>query len=283
MSNTENKGYRLADGSWSSEYSVGDKFIVSMDSGTFSQGSVVELSHDDGSSCPMFKLVDGECFFHLTSYISDGEYAFSGWISLLPLKEESKKATGNVENTRAGKATIYYTDGTTYTQTNVNYCVYIAGANEFVFVLASPITTKLLADVYMESESVKLNTQHIAGIVFKRGSYEEIYKLKPTFQSSYNVYDKKNVSVENYRQKIHSQKPRVVGDYVNRSELTEEQAKKFVDDCIASGCHNGEGCIFIGVATLPLLGWHVNGNCVYYSNTNNTKFTNDVTHIYKES
>lgn len=54
--------YKLADGSRSTEYKVGDKFLVAeVEGSTFSQGSIVELYLNDGTSCPVFRLVTGEC------------------------------------------------------------------------------------------------------------------------------------------------------------------------------------------------------------------------------
>ena len=58
--------YKLADGSLSTDYEEGDLFIYvdprGVDHGTFRNGSVVELLTDDGTDCPLFGLVRGECF-----------------------------------------------------------------------------------------------------------------------------------------------------------------------------------------------------------------------------
>jgi len=49
------KGYQLADGSWSSEYKVGDKFVVSCDKHhIFGQGKVVVYIEEDFSDSPRF-------------------------------------------------------------------------------------------------------------------------------------------------------------------------------------------------------------------------------------
>ena len=53
------KVYQLADGSWSSEYKIGDRFVAS-GGASFSDGSIVELHADDGSINPHFKLLTGE-------------------------------------------------------------------------------------------------------------------------------------------------------------------------------------------------------------------------------
>lgn len=52
------KGYELADGTFSSEYKLGDKFEV-VDGYIFSIGSIVTLFDDDGSDCPLLKLEKG--------------------------------------------------------------------------------------------------------------------------------------------------------------------------------------------------------------------------------
>jgi hypothetical protein len=58
--------YKLADGSLSTDYKLGDLFIYvdprGVDHGTFRSGSVVELLTEDGTDCPLFGLVRGECF-----------------------------------------------------------------------------------------------------------------------------------------------------------------------------------------------------------------------------
>jgi len=53
--------YELADGSLSTNYKVGDKFVVVVDSGTIIKDSIVELFEDDGTSCPLFKVIEGKC------------------------------------------------------------------------------------------------------------------------------------------------------------------------------------------------------------------------------
>lgn len=57
----ENKGYQLADGSWSSEYKEGDLFEVVevCDAASFAKGSVVKYVDMDGSAWPGFELVSG--------------------------------------------------------------------------------------------------------------------------------------------------------------------------------------------------------------------------------
>lgn len=57
MSN--NKGYKLADGSYSSQYEVGDLFKVVGCDESFNIGQVVSLSEDDGEDCPWFKSSNG--------------------------------------------------------------------------------------------------------------------------------------------------------------------------------------------------------------------------------
>jgi hypothetical protein len=53
--------YKLADGSLSTDYKVGDLFVVAVDDERLlSKGGVVKLSEDDNSDRPWFDIVDGE-------------------------------------------------------------------------------------------------------------------------------------------------------------------------------------------------------------------------------
>ena len=74
--------YELADGSLSTEYKVWDKFLVDGIDFPFSNHSVVELYYDDGTSCPLFRLVNGQCEYKFC----DGEYgAYCDWYNLSKL------------------------------------------------------------------------------------------------------------------------------------------------------------------------------------------------------
>jgi hypothetical protein len=46
-------------------YKVGDQFIVGGDpqDTSFRVGSIIELTYDDSSECPKFRLIEGECYF----------------------------------------------------------------------------------------------------------------------------------------------------------------------------------------------------------------------------
>ena len=77
--------YRLADGSLSTEYKVGDKFVV-VTSGTIIKDSVVALFEDDNSSSPLFKVIEGSSNF----YLCKGEAgAYKAWNTV-------KAYTGNL-------------------------------------------------------------------------------------------------------------------------------------------------------------------------------------------
>lgn len=53
--------YKLADGSLSTDYKVGDLFVVAVDDERLlPKGGVVKLSEDDNSDRPWFDIVDGE-------------------------------------------------------------------------------------------------------------------------------------------------------------------------------------------------------------------------------
>lgn len=58
------KGYQLADGSWSSEYKIGDKFVLSCDGHSiFRKGVVVEFITDDQSKNPRFEKVKDVSYY----------------------------------------------------------------------------------------------------------------------------------------------------------------------------------------------------------------------------
>ena len=81
----DNLGYQLADGSWSSQYKIGDKFVA-IKGIIFSEGSIVEFIRDDSSWCPLFELVEGRCKFELGRNDSPG--GFYSWEDLKPHKEQ---------------------------------------------------------------------------------------------------------------------------------------------------------------------------------------------------
>lgn len=83
----QNKGYSLADGSWSSEYKVGDKFVYrdgtsGWDDPMFPLESSLSLEEDDGSLCPYFKS-------------EHGDYAYEDWGILVPLKAKQNISNPN--------------------------------------------------------------------------------------------------------------------------------------------------------------------------------------------
>jgi hypothetical protein len=58
--------YKLADGSMSTDYKIGDKF-VSVEEGAFPIGAIVVYTEDDNSDCPWFtregRKSEGACFW----------------------------------------------------------------------------------------------------------------------------------------------------------------------------------------------------------------------------
>lgn len=75
-------GYRLADGSLSTDYKIGDLFIKVLGHGSVDENSIVEFKSDDGSERPLFKLKSGDSVF--TEAESDGVYI--SWYFLKPYK-----------------------------------------------------------------------------------------------------------------------------------------------------------------------------------------------------
>lgn len=67
------KGYILADGSYSSEYSVGDKFVVVDVEGRephycFNDGTIITFTEEDNSDCPYFDDGDAVNWRRLKAY-----------------------------------------------------------------------------------------------------------------------------------------------------------------------------------------------------------------------
>lgn len=73
---SENIGYKLADGSFSTEYKIGDKFKVVFTEGNsfITKGQIVEYTTNDGTDCPEF---------------SSG--VFIDWSKLVPIKKKKSK------------------------------------------------------------------------------------------------------------------------------------------------------------------------------------------------
>lgn len=76
--------YKLADGSLSTDYKLGDKFVL-VETSEFRVDSVVSLFRDDESCAPLFKLVSGFCDWDNCN----GEPgAWEYWSNLKPYKED---------------------------------------------------------------------------------------------------------------------------------------------------------------------------------------------------
>lgn len=82
------EGYQLADGTWSSEYKIGDKFVVVNDH-SFSLGSIITFFEDDNSWCPLFKLESG---YTATNNANGEKGAYAAWERLKAYKPEAVEA-----------------------------------------------------------------------------------------------------------------------------------------------------------------------------------------------
>jgi hypothetical protein len=78
--------YKLADGSLSTDYEVGDTFVYNdpkgENNGTFRNGSVVKLLTNDGSDCPLFSLYIGECLIQVGRDDDNNPTAYAAWDKL---------------------------------------------------------------------------------------------------------------------------------------------------------------------------------------------------------
>lgn len=70
--------YKLADGTNSTDYKIGDRFKVVKED-TFTVGSIVEFYGDDGSHCPKFKLITGGCDYN---HCGGGQGTYESWENL---------------------------------------------------------------------------------------------------------------------------------------------------------------------------------------------------------
>jgi hypothetical protein len=53
--------YRLADGTMSTDYKVGDKFVVVQVAAYFQRGDIITLTEDDMTKCPLFGAGENPC------------------------------------------------------------------------------------------------------------------------------------------------------------------------------------------------------------------------------
>lgn len=102
--NTE--GYQLADGSWSSEYKVGDKFLFSWNKQhKFRQGEVVVYIEDDDSDSPRFMNSSEEKAYCYWSSLSKYKSEESMDLSINTFKKEDLK-TGMRVTCRNGEVYV---------------------------------------------------------------------------------------------------------------------------------------------------------------------------------
>lgn len=85
---SSSKGYRLADGSYSTEYKIGDVFEVDnveVDEDDFKAGDIICFAEDDGTSVPKF------VFKGSNIYTKDwDEHHYVYWWQLKPVKTEEE-------------------------------------------------------------------------------------------------------------------------------------------------------------------------------------------------
>lgn len=75
--------YKLADGTLSTDYKIGDLFITNdPEEHIFSVGSLVKFTKDDGSSCPNFELVFGKITAPFLDQECDIGCTFEDWSCL---------------------------------------------------------------------------------------------------------------------------------------------------------------------------------------------------------
>jgi hypothetical protein len=87
--------YKLADGSCSTDYEVGDMFEV-VKRGNFKVGDIIYLSEDDSSACPNFKL------------LGRAQSQYSYWVFLKPHKKVNNKMKDTQDKIKVMQA---YVDG----------------------------------------------------------------------------------------------------------------------------------------------------------------------------
>ena len=65
--------YKLADGSMSSDYEIGDKFKITQRGGIFSYGEIITFTEDDETECPYFTNDKGVIHFKMWRRLSPVE------------------------------------------------------------------------------------------------------------------------------------------------------------------------------------------------------------------
>lgn len=72
-------------------YEIGQQFVAGPGASTVSPGSIVELTHDDGSACPYFKVVSGD-----TPY--NPKMVSIAWARLTPVDPTDAETFGPLES-----------------------------------------------------------------------------------------------------------------------------------------------------------------------------------------
>lgn len=96
-------GYELADGTLSTDYKIGDKFVVVEPKCGLKVGDIVSYYYDDGSELPQFKTVLGRSDYNNCDGENGGFLCWS-WLKKLPTKSTKSDLKDGMR--------VVYRDGT---------------------------------------------------------------------------------------------------------------------------------------------------------------------------
>ena len=137
------KGYQLADGSWSSEYKIGDRFVVG-ETANFREGSLIEFIYNDDTYCPYFELING---VYLGRHAKGENIAPASWKYLKKYPEKQNPFTKS--DLKCGMR-VTHRDGDEYYYVD----------DMFVDVADEPVNADLL-DVFGTTEEYTEDLNHL--------------------------------------------------------------------------------------------------------------------------
>lgn len=110
------------------EYKIGDRFEA-IESPSFSKGSIVELFRDDGTDCPLFKLILGDCRFDCC----DGEAgAYAKLDRLKKIEETTQEEPVTLRSKLTTDTPVLITEGASLEEYSQIYKILSeAGFNEY--------------------------------------------------------------------------------------------------------------------------------------------------------
>lgn len=187
--------FKLADGSCSSEYKVGDKFIVVNVAGkedyyNLTEGSIIKLCGSIGSEKPSFTLLKGDVRWALFSL--EGRAIYELWDHIKPYKEGHKFITSVMNNSAEAQLGLFALG---YKWHSEGKSVNFLGAKYLYTNLAGTLS---IADRIIRDDIPR--DVYTFETKFEEGVAKVIAKVKPERKDSMKLcnYLRANYSVDNF-------------------------------------------------------------------------------------